>query len=69
LLPLDRAPDLLIGNLLAFRDAMRKNDYVLPIEKIQNAVRNALVRGPQFVDAFPQRICDRSAEFMTECRE
>jgi hypothetical protein len=56
LLPLDRAPDLLIGNLLAFRDAMRKNDYVLAIEKIQNAVRNALVRGPQFVDAFPQRI-------------
>src|ERR1017187_970528 len=43
--------------------------FSLRAEKIQNAVRNALVRGPQFVDALPQRICDRSAEFMTECRE
>jgi hypothetical protein len=48
---------------------MRKNDDILAIEKIENTVRNALMRRPQFVDAFPQRICDRSAKFMTECSE
>jgi hypothetical protein len=45
---------------------MRNHNDVLAAKEIQDAVMNTLIRWPQLIDPIPQKVGNRTPEFMPE---